>query len=93
MVRPGGTLLCRRLEYFRDNPFSGAARPDPHYKGAGAVGPEVQVQTGTDDLNRLIGLNAVKDPCLRICASSDLQTGQYPLGQRRAIRGRRGCVN
>jgi type IV secretory pathway TraG/TraD family ATPase VirD4 len=33
MVREGRPLLCRRIEYFRDEPFAVAARPDPHYKG------------------------------------------------------------
>jgi type IV secretion system protein VirD4 len=35
MVRPGKMLLCRRIEYFKDAPFSEAARPDPYYKGDG----------------------------------------------------------
>jgi type IV secretion system protein VirD4 len=34
MVRPGGTLLCRRIEYFKDAPFSESARPDPYYKAS-----------------------------------------------------------
>ena len=38
MVRPGGPLLCRRLEYFRDEPFSSAARPVPQRKGGGGSG-------------------------------------------------------
>jgi len=35
ILRPGRPLLSRRVEYFREKPFSSAARPDPHYKDAG----------------------------------------------------------
>ena len=28
MIREGRPLLCRRIEYFRDSPFSSAARPE-----------------------------------------------------------------
>jgi len=38
MVREGRPLLCRRIEYFRDEPFAVAARPDPHSKGGGESG-------------------------------------------------------
>jgi type IV secretion system protein VirD4 len=38
MVRPGGPLLCRRIDYFKDDPFSSAARPNPLYKAGGESG-------------------------------------------------------
>ncbi len=69
VVRPGGPLLCRRIEYFRDPEFAGAARLDAAFSASEPEGPvRTDVigeesgtrETGEQALDELIGLESVK---------------------------------